>query len=101
MTLSDLEDPDFLDLLPSGLLPPWYLIFAFAYYEAETSLVPDHVFDQLARRLDQEWDSVQHMHKRLIDRAALKSGGSYLRGRYPMRVKQAAALLLGRPVFDR
>ena len=101
MTLSDFTDSEYLDLLPGGLLVPHYLLLSFCYYSCEESLVPDHVFDQLARRLDREWDSVQHMHKRLIDRAALKSGGSYLRGRYPMRVKQAAALLLGRPVFDR
>lgn len=94
MTPQDLQDSDYLDLLESGLLVPHYLIMCFSYYEADVSLVPDHTFDELAQRLDREWDKVSHPNKKLIDRAALKSGGSYLRGRYPMRVKATARMLI-------
>lgn len=96
MNLSDCRDPDFVDLLPRDLLVPWYLITCFLYYEQAESVISDRQFDELARRLWEEWDEVTHPHAYLIDPNALSSGGSYLRGKYPLRVRSAAASLLGR-----
>lgn len=98
MTADDMLDPDYVDLLPRGLLVPHYLIHCFLYYEENESLISDHQFDMLARRLWDEWDEVEHVHAYLIDPDALKSGGSYLSGTYPLRVKSSAASLLGRPL---
>ena len=95
VTRDDLTDPDFVDLLPSGLLVPHYLIACYLYYEAASPILGDRQFDELAARLDREWAIVSHPNKRLIDRSALKSGGSYLRGKYPRRVRSAAAQLAG------
>lgn len=101
MTLEDFRDSDYVDLLPRGLLVPHYLIHAWLYYEAAESIITDRQFDELARRLYDEWGDVEHHHVHLIDPNALLSGGSYLRGKYPLRVQQAAAQLIGRPLFGR
>lgn len=91
-------DIDDIDLLPASLLVPHYLIACLAYYEEAESLMSDAAFDLLARRLGAEWGRADHIHRHLIDRSALSSGGSYLRGKYPLRVKLAASRLLGRPL---
>ena len=98
--------------LDRNLLVPHYLIHCFIYYELGDSLITDNDFDELAKRLDNEWDSVKHFHKHLIDRDALQSGGSYLRSRYNNRIVYAALHMLRErnrlpatgthtPVFDR
>lgn len=87
-----MEDEDYLDLLPSDLLVPHYLIHCYLYYELDAPLIPDRVFDALARRLDDEWREAKHRHRKLIDREALTSGGHYLK--YPTLVKQSARSLL-------
>lgn len=98
MTAQDMLDSDYVDLLPRDLLVPHYLIHCYLYYEQAESIISDHQFDMLARRLWEEWDEVEHVHAHLIDPNALLSGGSYLKGRYPLRVKSSAARLLGRPL---
>ncbi len=85
-----MREEDYVDLLPSGLLVPHYLIHCYLYYEAAESVISDSQFDELARRLNAEWDSTEHPHKKLLDRSALTSGGSYLRKFYPRRTIQAA-----------
>lgn len=93
----DCKDEDYVDLLDSGLLVPHYLIHCYLYYEEGTSLISDKQFDELAQRLWQEWDCVDHVHKDLIDPEALTSGGSYLSGKYPIRVKNSALSLVDTP----
>lgn len=87
-----MQDEDYLDLLTPELLVPHYLIHCYLYYEENAPLIPDRVFDALARLLDEEWDVVRHRHKKLIDRSALSSGGHYIN--YPTIVKQSARSLL-------
>ncbi len=87
-----MQDEDYLDLLTPELLVPHYLIHCYLYYEENAPLIPDRVFDALARLLDEEWDVVRHRHKKLIDRSALSSGGHYIK--YPTIVKQSARSLL-------
>lgn len=89
----DFKDADYVDLLPSGLLVPHYLIHCACYYEFNDNLITDRQFDQLARRLFNEWDGIKHMHKRRIERDALLSGGSYIE--LPLMVRCSAARLLG------
>jgi NAD-dependent DNA ligase len=100
MTLEDFQDSDYLDLLPTGLLVPHYLIHCYLYYEASESVISDTVFDRLARRLYDEWEDAKgHPHAHLIDPNALRSGGNYIK--HVRRTKQAAAHLLGRTLFSR
>lgn len=90
----DWADEEYADLLPAGLLVPHYLIHCYLYYEAGASLIPDQQFDLLARRLNLEWDEAKHRHRRLIDRSALGSGGSYLTRKLPRCVVSCAEGLL-------
>ena len=94
MIPSDFLDSDYADLLDTELLVPHYLILCFCYYEGLMPIVDDHQFDLLARRLDAEWDQADHPHRHLIDRSALRSGGSYLTGKYPLKVIGAARHIL-------
>jgi hypothetical protein len=90
----DLNDDDYADLLPAGLLVPHYLIHCYLYYVCGTSLISDRAFDFLAKRLQAEWDLAEHPNRRLIDRAALSSGGHYLTKKLPLRVQSCAEALL-------
>lgn len=93
MTADEIRDDEYVDLLLTEQLVAHYLIHCFLYYQCEVSLIPDSLFDRLARRLDAEWGAIKHPHKKLIDRQALKSGGSYLVGKFPRIVRGTAAQL--------
>lgn len=71
-----------------------YLIHSCLYYEKDTSLISDYEFDQLAAGLLLIFDSFEHSHKALIDRASLArtSSGFYIK--YPSRIRGAAEWLL-------
>ena len=100
MTLDDFTDDDYVDLLTTEQLVSHYLIHCYLYYECAVSIIPDAAFDRLAQRLDADWTKVVHRHKKLIDRKALKSGGSYLVGKFPLIVRSTAAqfwVACGRP----
>jgi hypothetical protein len=87
-----LRSPGYVDLLDPGLLVPHYLIHCYLYYEMSVPVIEDHQFDDLGKRLKDEWDDVEHHHKHLIDPDGLSSGGSYIK--HPLRVAQAAQTLL-------
>lgn len=74
------------------LLVPHFLILSYLYYVKDEPLVSDQCFDEIARRLDAEWENIEHPHKALIDRALIKSG-FYLQ--YPSIVIGAAERLRG------
>lgn len=96
MTWDDLLDPAYVDLLEPGLLVPHYLIHCHLYYGCSVSIISDEAFDELARRLDEEWDEVEHPHKKLIEREALGASGYYLK--LPRMVKASAwSLYCNRP----
>lgn len=76
--------------LPAELLVPHYLIHSALYYRLDSNIIADHEYDELARRLYNEWDNVEHHHKYLIHREALKSGGSYIQ--FPLRVLGCAKM---------
>jgi hypothetical protein len=77
-----------------NLLVPHYLIHCYIYYEIGDSIISDDEFDQLAKRIYDEWDDIEHMHKHLIDRDSLSTGGSYLRTRYTNMIIYSAYQLL-------
>lgn len=86
----DWADDEYADLLPAKLLVPHYLIHCYLYYECGVSIISDRSFDLLARRLQLEWDLANHRHRRMIERASLSSGGSYLVRKLPLCVISAA-----------
>ena len=58
-------------------LVPIYLMSSYLYYELDDSVLSDTQFDYLCKKLYDNWDKVEHMHKPLIDKANLKAGSGY------------------------
>ena len=61
-------------------LVPYYLMSSFLYYSAHPQWVSplnDIEYDNLCKRLLDEWDSIEHPHKYLIDFESLSSGTGY------------------------
>lgn len=75
-----------------GRLVAHYLIHCYLYYQMQTSVVSDQVFDALVDALGRRWDAIEHPHKALLDRDFLKSG--FHIAAYPLIVKGAAESLL-------
>jgi NAD-dependent DNA ligase len=60
---------------------------AYAYYVEDDPILTDAQYDRLVKRMIDNWDKIQHRHKKLISLDALKAG-SYL-GEYPSIVEGA------------
>ena len=58
-------------------LVPIYLMSSYLYYEQDKNVLDDTQFDYLCKKLYDNWDSVEHMHKHLIDKNNLKAGSGY------------------------
>ena len=76
--------------LDKNLLVPYYLMNSYLYYKEDKSVLLDSEFDLLCKRLDAEWDSIDHYHKDLIDRDDLSAGTGFGISNYPDRVKYGA-----------
>ncbi len=74
-----------------NLMVPWYLMLSYAYYVEDDPLVSDGVYDRLARRMAEHWDTIEHIHKDVIKIDDLKAG-SFL-GTYPSRLPDAVKSL--------
>jgi hypothetical protein len=66
-----------LSNLSLNRLVPIYLMSSYLYYEQDDSVLDDTQFDYLCKKLYDNWDKVEHMHKPLIDKANLKAGSGY------------------------
>ena len=84
-----------------NLLVPWYLMASYLYYHEDVSLLSDSLYDRLCKQLDAEWDSIDHRHKRLVDRASLTAGTGYTipRDDYPQMTRSCAKRLAHDPSF--
>ena len=58
-------------------LVPIYLMSSYLYYELDDSVLNDTQFDYLCKKLYDNWDKVEHMHKHLIDKDNLLAGSGY------------------------
>ena len=58
-------------------LVPWYLMSSYLYYKEDKQVLTDEQFDMLCKRLLENWDSVEHMHKHLISKHDLTAGTGY------------------------
>lgn len=67
-----------------NLSVPWYLMASYAYYVEDDPILSDAVFDRLAKRMQENWDNIEHQHKEHISEDDLR-GGTFL-GEYPSRV---------------
>ena len=66
---------------------PWYLMAAYAYYEEDSPIISDRLFDLIAKRILENWDQIEHIHKSYLTKDMLQAG-TYI-GEYPTRVKGA------------
>lgn len=66
---------------------PWYLMAAYAYYEEDNPILSDSTFDRLAKKILDNWDTIEHLHKDYLTKDMLEAG-TYI-GEYPSRVKGA------------
>ena len=76
----------------SNMLVPYYLMYSYLYYEKDISLVPDTEYDIICKRLYNEWNEVEHLHKHLVEKETLLAGTGYSL-KYPEMVKGAAIAL--------
>tara|TARA_Y100001937_G_scaffold97259_1_gene132431 strand:- start:684 stop:968 length:285 start_codon:yes stop_codon:yes gene_type:complete len=58
-------------------LVPYFLMSSYLYYVHNKSVLTDNQFDNLCKRLDDNWDNITHVHKELISRQDLKVGSGY------------------------
>ena len=72
-------------LTNKNMLVPYYLMFSYAYYQENESLIPDAEYDQICQDLITNWNDITHWHKRLLNLESLKAGTGY-DIKYPERV---------------
>jgi len=80
-------------LTNKNMLVPYYLMFSYAYYKENESLITDSEYDQICRDLITNWNDITHWHKPLLDLESLKAGTGY-DIKYPNRVVTAALSLI-------
>lgn len=66
-----------------------YLMCSYAYYIDDEPLISDAHFDKLAKFILENWDAIDHPHKKFISKNDLMAG-TFL-GEYPSMVKGAVA----------
>ena len=49
-------------------LVPIYLMSSYLYYELDKNDLTDSQFDYLCKKILDNWDNINHMHKHLIDK---------------------------------
>jgi len=75
------------------MLVPYYLMFSYAYYKENESLIEDAEYDQICQDLITNWNDITHWHKSLLNLDSLKAGTGY-DIKYPERVVNAALTLI-------
>lgn len=68
-----------------NMMVPWYLMASFAYYKQDEPILSDAFFDNMAKTMLENWDTIEHWQKGYINPDDLKAG-SFL-GEYPSRVE--------------
>ena len=76
-----------------NMLVPYYLMYSYAYYQENESLIEDAEYDQICQDLITNWNDITHWHKPLLNLESLKAGTGY-DIKYPERVIYAALALI-------
>lgn len=71
----------------NNMLIPWYLMAAYAYYVEDDPILTDTTFDKLAKKILDNWETIEHYHKHFLTKDMLEAG-TYI-GEYPSRVQDA------------
>ena len=72
-----------------NMLVPYYLMSSYLYYVEDKQVLSDHDYDNITKRLLNEWNEVKHYHKHLISIDDLKAGTGYAI-KFNNRIKNAA-----------
>ena len=83
-----------IETLHINRLVPFYLMSSYLYYKEDRQVLTDEDFDKLAKRLLDNWDKVEHMHKHLISKEDLQAGTGYAI-QYTQRIINAAKNWIG------
>ena len=83
-----------------NMLVPYYLMYSYAYYKENESLITDSEYDQICQDLITNWNDITHWHKRLLNLESLKAGTGY-DIKYPNRVVSAALSLIKENTLNR
>ena len=78
-----------IETLHINRLVPFYLMSSYLYYKEDRQVLTDEDFDRLAKRLLDNWDNVEHIHKHLISKGDLQAGTGYAI-QYSQRIINAA-----------
>ena len=76
-----------------NMLVPYYLMYSYAYYQENESLITDTEYDDICNQLIEKWDTITHWHKSLLNLDSLKAGTGY-DIKYPDRVIYATLALI-------
>ena len=83
-----------IETLHINRLVPFYLMSSYLYYKEDRQVLTDEDFDRLAKRLPDNWDKVEHMHKHRISKEDLQAGTGYAI-QYTQRIINAAKNWIG------
>ena len=79
-------------VMPDKGLVQKFLMASYLYYHHDISPMGDTEYDMLCKELLDNWDSVNHRHKRLLSKNDLLAGTGYAipLKKYPLIVQSAA-----------
>ncbi len=83
---------------PIGLCLHYYLMASYLYYIKDLSLLEDHTYDLIAKRILNEFATFEHPHKSIITKEDLKAGTLFgvVELNYPKMVRSASIALYER-----
>ena len=53
---------------------PYYLMASYAYYKEDDPIFSDDFYDMLSKKILNNWDTIEHYHKHLLDEDSLTAG---------------------------
>jgi len=75
---------EFINEISINRLVPYFLMSSYLYYEHDKAVFKDEDFDCLCKRLLDNFDNINHVHKHLIIKEDLESGSGYATQYTPM-----------------
>ena len=79
-----------IDDLSPGRCVSWYMMCSYLYYQKDESVISDELFDQICKKILDNWKDIKHPHKRRIKKSDLEAGTGYAIKKYPSIVMSSA-----------
>jgi hypothetical protein len=55
----------------------WYLMASYLYYREAESLLSDETFDKMCLYMLNNWDTIEHRYKHLVNKESLSAGTGF------------------------